>query len=71
MLCHLHTADTMPTFLAAWLSAPPKDRLAAAFLHYGAVEEGVRTFEAYDQWLAIMEDESKRAELKSLNRGHT
>lgn len=66
LLCHLHTVETMPAFLSAWLSAPPKDRLAAAFLHYGAVEEGVRTFEAYDRWLAIMDDEAKRAELKSL-----
>lgn len=66
LLCHMHTVETMPSFLATWLSAPPKDRLAAAFLHYGAVEEGVRTFEAYDRWLAIMGDETKRAELKSL-----
>lgn len=66
LLCHLHTTNTMPSFLTTWLSAPPKDRIAAAFLHYGAVEEGVRTFEAYDRWLAIMEDEAKRAELKAL-----
>lgn len=66
LLCHLHTADEMPAFLTRWLTAPPADRLAAAFLHYGAIDEGARTFAAYDRWLALMQDTTARAELKQL-----
>ena len=66
LLCHLQPAQAMSPFLTAWFAAPPKDRVAAAFLHYGAIEEGVRTFAAYDRWIAIMADEQARAELKSL-----
>ena len=56
----------MNGFLTRWLTATPSDRLAAAFLHYGAVDEGIRTFTAYDRWIAIMQDEHARAELKTL-----
>jgi hypothetical protein len=49
-----------------WLTAPPSDRLAAAFLQYGAIEEGVRTFKAYDRWIAIMQDSGAREELRVL-----
>jgi hypothetical protein len=66
LLCHLLRADEMPRFLAAWLSATPSDRLAAAFLQFDAVEEGARTFAAYDRWLAIMSDAEARAELAGL-----
>lgn len=66
LLCHLRRADEMHSFLTAWLTAPPSDRLAAAFLHYEAVEEGVRMFSAYDRWIAIMQDENARAELMRL-----
>jgi hypothetical protein len=66
LLCHLRQADEMGVFLTSWLTAPPSDRLAAAFLHYEAVEEGVRTFAAYDRWIAIMQDAGARGELKTL-----
>lgn len=66
LLCHLHSADEMPAFLTRWLTAPPADRLAAAFLHYRAIDEGARTFAAYDRWLALMQDTAARAELKQL-----
>jgi predicted nucleotidyltransferase len=66
LLCHLRSADQMHDFLTSWLTAPPSDRLAAAFLHYDATEEGLRTFTAYDRWISIMQDESARRELKTL-----
>jgi hypothetical protein len=66
LLCHLRTADEMPGFLTAWLTATPSDRLAAAFLHYDAVDEGVRTFAAYDRWIALMQSSAARTELKTL-----
>jgi hypothetical protein len=66
LLCHLCSAEAMGSFLTTWLKVPPLDRLATAFLHYGAVEEGVRTFTAYDRWIALMQDDAARSELKSL-----
>jgi hypothetical protein len=66
LLCHLHPARAIEDFLTTWLTATPADRLAAAFLHYEAIEEGIRTFEAYDRWIAIMQDSAARAELKEL-----
>jgi hypothetical protein len=66
LLCHLRQADEMREFLTRWLTATPSDRLAAAFLHYNAVDEGVRTFVAYDRWIAVMQDVDAREELKTL-----
>jgi len=66
LLCHLLPADEMPAFLTRWLTATPSDRLAAAFLHYGATDEGARFFTAYDHWIEIMQDQSARDELKRL-----
>lgn len=66
LLCHLRSAEEIAAFLTRWLTAAPSDRVAAAFLHYGALDEGVRTFAAYDRWTAIMQDGEAREELKSL-----
>ena len=66
LLCHLLRADDMPRFLSDWLTATPSDRLAAAFLQFDALEEGVRTFAAYDRWLGVMRDAGARAELAGL-----
>jgi len=66
LLCHLLTAEEMDGFLTRWLTATPSDRLAAAFLHYEAIEEGARTFAAYDRWIALMQNEQAREELKNL-----
>ncbi len=66
LLCHLCLAEDMEPFLMRWLTAPPSDRLAAAFLHYEAVDEGARTFTAYDRWIALMQDRAKREELTAL-----
>jgi predicted nucleotidyltransferase len=66
LLCHLRSAENIREFLTRWLTATPSDRLAAAFLHYDAVDEGVRTFAAYDRWIALMQDRAARQELKTL-----
>jgi Nucleotidyltransferase domain len=66
LLCHLRREDEMQEFLGSWLTATPSDRLAAAFLHYDAIDEGVRTFAAYDRWIAIMQDRERRKKLKDL-----
>jgi hypothetical protein len=56
----------MHAFLTRWLTATPLDRLAAVFLHYNAHEEGVRFFDAYDRWIAIMQDQDARDGLQRL-----
>jgi predicted nucleotidyltransferase len=66
LLCHLRQADEMHGFLTTWLTASPLDRVAAAFMHYAAVDEGVRAFAAYDRWIEIMQDDGARDELKKL-----
>ena len=66
LLCHLRQEEQMRDFLTDWLTATPADRLAAAFVHYDAVDEGARTFAAYDRWIAIMQDPARRAALKEL-----
>jgi hypothetical protein len=66
LLCHLRTADEMEHFLTRWLTARPADRLAAAFLHYGAIDERVRAFSAYDRWIGLMQDRDARDELTRL-----
>jgi hypothetical protein len=66
LLCHLHEREQMPGFLEKWLTAPPLDRLSAAFRWAEAQSEGARALQAYDRWLAIQLDERARAELKAL-----
>ena len=66
LLCHLRQAEEMHAFLTAWLTASPLDRVAAAFVHYGAIDEGVRAFAAYDRWIEIMQDDGARDHLKEL-----
>lgn len=64
--CHLCEKREMFGFLEAQLSSPPTDRLAAAFDHYGARDEGVRFFAAYDRWIEILADDQRRRELGKL-----
>ncbi|MCA1708802.1 MAG: hypothetical protein LC808_38200 [Actinobacteria bacterium] len=64
--CHLCERVRMADYLDTQLSTPPTDRLAAAFGHYGAIDEGVRFFAAYDRWIAILGDAAARRELAEL-----
>ena len=64
--CRLLTKSDMSGYLEQQLSSPPTNRLAAAFEHYEAIDEGVRFFGAYDRWLGLMRDSQVRAELRSL-----
>ncbi len=64
--CHLCERVRMTDYLDTQLSTPPTDRLAAAFGHYGAIDEGVRFFAAYDRWIAILADAAARRELTEL-----
>ena len=64
--CHLLAKRDMPDYLEQQLTRPPTDRLAVAFEHYGAIDEGVRFFGAYDRWMELMRDQQARAELAAL-----
>jgi hypothetical protein len=66
LLCHTKTASEMPSFLSRQLTAPPTDRLAAAFMREDAVAEGARALRAYDRWIGLLGDASTRAELAAL-----
>lgn len=67
--CHLLARSEMADYLEQQLSSPPTDRLAAVFEHYGAVDEGVRFFGAYDRWMGLMRVGQKRAELEAVRFG--
>ena len=64
--CHELRAEAIAPFLAAQFAMPPTDRVADAFLRYGAVAQGAEALGAYDAFLALLDDETVRAELGAL-----
>jgi hypothetical protein len=66
--CARLTAEEMPSYLREELRAPPVDRIASAFLRHGAIDPGARALGAYDDFLGLLDDETKRAELATLTR---
>lgn len=65
--CHEHGAPEIPGFLARQFEMPPTDRVADAFLRYGALAEGADTLAAYDAFLALVDDADVRAELRAID----
>lgn len=65
--CHELAAAEIPGFLADQLALPPTDRVAAAFLRYGALVEGAAVFGAYDRFLQLIGDANVREELRALD----
>jgi hypothetical protein len=66
--CARLTAEQMPEYLREQLRMPPVDRIAEAFLRHGAADPGGRALGAYDDFLALLDDERSRAELEALTR---
>ena len=59
-------------YLREQFSLLPGDRVAEAFLEFGAIDAGLRTFRAYDRWLGILADSDLRSHLEALRvRRHT
>jgi hypothetical protein len=54
----------MLEFLDERMSMPPLDRVADTFVAHGAVDAGLRALTAYDAFAGILNDDSKRNELK-------
>ncbi|HXE46148.1 MAG TPA: DUF294 nucleotidyltransferase-like domain-containing protein [Conexibacter sp.] len=65
--CHELRAEAIAPFLAAQFAMPPTDRVADAFLRYGAEAQGAEALAAYDAFVALLDDETMRAELGALD----
>jgi hypothetical protein len=66
--CESCSKDEMAEFLANQFRMPPVDRIAMSFIKHGAIDQGARALTAYDEFLAILDDEDKREELNKLTR---
>jgi predicted nucleotidyltransferase len=67
--CERLSADLMRPFLDERLALRPADRVAAAFLQHGLIDDGARALQAYSDFLAIIDDPDDRDELDRMNRG--
>ena len=65
--CHEHAAEAIGPFLAEQFALPPADRVADAFLRYGAAADGAEVLAAYDAFLALVDDGDVRAELHAID----
>ena len=64
--CHELRAEAIAPFLAEQFALPPTDRVADAFLRYGAAAQGAEALAAYDAVLALLDDDEARAELRAI-----
>ena len=65
--CHELRAEQIAPFLAEQFALPPTDRVADAFLRYGAIAHGAGALAAYDRFLALIDDDAVRAELQAIS----
>jgi hypothetical protein len=70
LLCQFVTLANIREYLVSQLAAPATDRIARAFLHLGQSDELLRMLAAYNEWLQLMGDDSKRRELRELDRSN-
>jgi hypothetical protein len=64
--CYRYPAADMLDYLDERMSIAPLDRIADAFVEHGARDPGVRALSAYDEFLAILDDASRREQLSAL-----
>jgi hypothetical protein len=64
--CYRYPAADMLDYLDERMSVPPLDRIADAFLDHRAPDPGVRALNAYDEFLAILDDSDRRRRLSAL-----
>lgn len=64
--CYRYASDEMGHYLVERMSVSPLDRIADVFVDHRAVDAGVRSLSAYDQFLAILDDSDLRAQLTQL-----
>lgn len=66
--CRKLARDGMFDFLVAQFSTPPTDRIADAFLTYGATDAGARALGAYDEFIGLLDDAGFREALEGVTR---
>lgn len=64
--CYRYRVVDMPAYLDERMSVPPLDRIADAFIDHGALDSGARALNAYDEFLAILDDSDQRKLLSAL-----
>ena len=64
--CYRYTSDEIAGYLGQRMSVPPLDRIADVFVDHRAVDPGVRSLSAYDEFLGILDDGDQRARLSEL-----
>lgn len=64
--CYRYASDDMASYLGERMSVPPLDRIADVFVDHQALDAGVRSLSAYDEFLAILGDNNKRRQLTVL-----
>jgi hypothetical protein len=64
--CYRYPAADMLAYLDERMSVPPLDRIADAFIDHGAPDPGARALNAYDEFLAILDDSDQRKQLSAL-----
>jgi hypothetical protein len=65
--CRRRPAAEMLDYLDERVAVPPLDRIADAFVAYGALDAGARVLAAYDEFLATLDDPAKRRELSEVS----
>ena len=64
--CYRYPAADMLDYLDERCRPARPDRIADAFLDHGARDPGVRALNAYDEFLAILDDSEQRKQLSAL-----
>lgn len=68
LACRRLSVQDISPFLSDAFQLPALDRIAWAFLEFGATDAGVRALSAYDGFLALLGDRDVREELERLSR---
>jgi hypothetical protein len=68
LLCHRYRAVDFGEFLFGALELPSIDRIAGAFIELDAIDAGLRAIGAYDRFLGMLGDSSRREELERMSR---
>ena len=71
LACSRFDSSPMRSYLEGQLAMPPTDRIAQAFIENRAIDEGVRTLGAYDEFVGRMNESGFRESLQQVNRDNS
>lgn len=66
--CDNYECGEMRRFLERRLQMPPADRLIAAFIEHDCIDAGLRAVQAYDEFVGLLDDGTRRTELEKVER---